>query len=105
AHYYGLVRHRVPEEAGVPLAHLEAGVPRLAHGPAADHAARVRAGVRRPPRVQPRRRLPLPRLEPLRPPRPAAPQALPGRGRLTRLLPGGLLPEHGVRRPAEVRLR
>ncbi len=66
------VRLRLPQEAGVPLAGLAAGLPRPAPGPAADDAARRRHRVRRPPRVHARRRLPLPRLERLRPPRRAA---------------------------------
>ena len=69
-----------------------------APGPAADHAARRRDRVRRPPRLHARRRLPLPRLEPLRPPRRAAAEAVPGGGRPARLLPPRLLAEHGVRR-------
>src|SRR5205823_741473 len=94
--HHAALRLRVPEEAGIPLAHLEAGVPRVADGPATDDAARWRHRVRRPPRVHTRRRLPVPRLEPLRPPRRTPAQAVPGGGRPARLLSARLLAEYGV---------
>ena len=66
---HSAIRLRLPEEAGIPLAGLAAGLPRPAAGPAADDAARRGHRVRRPSRVHARRRLPLPRLERVRPAR------------------------------------
>src|SRR5207244_10561685 len=96
---------RFPEEARIPLAGIEACLPRLNSRAAADDAARRRDRIRRSPRIHPRRRFPIPRLEPLRPARRTSAQAVSGRRGLARLSVARLFAEHGVWPAAEVRFR
>src|SRR5579872_3758044 len=96
------IRLELSEATRIPLAGLAAGIPRVAPGAEAHQATGRGNRVRRPPRIHPRRRLSLSRLEPVRPPRSAHAQALSGRRGPARLLFARLLEEHGVRFSREV---